>query len=454
MIPVFFHLHPETTVQTSANLSARANGFKSPYATYFNGERVRMCFAVNRWKMYEEAKNDGPSRCNKQYIAYASIHSWEAVELPSIHLTSKGRLYAKRWLKLYVEPSMGSQISEENVAFPKSEREYLKKYMNRMEKIALACSRARRSCQKSEVHQANARARKLTKRAGKRLFNVIEKASNGMVRHFRELGDEWENLVLRVDDHTRGYPWELAFDEEDFMCTRFVVARKAVARRSIFLPQQKPLYKDALVIGIDYDWPKCNYSDLDHCEYEARSVIAQLRKLHYKIHPLIGKDATVEKTRKLLSSGVGVFHFTGHGNYRTHSAEGEKGLLCLADGELTTKDLRECFAKSRGAPYLSFLNACRSAKEIYSSELIDAFVDLGAENVMGTFWSVLDEPSKIFARKFYGSLTHRESIGFAIREAREQLACVRKKDEDTTWPAFVFYGDPSRDLPDARTLNA
>jgi CHAT domain-containing protein len=357
-------------------------------------------------------------------------------------------------LKLYIEPSIGSQISEENIAFPKSKREYLKKYMNQMEKIALACSRARRSRQKSQVRQANARARKLTKRAGKRLFNVIEEASKGSVRHFRELGDEWENLVLRVDDHTRGYPWELAFDGEDFMCTRFVVARKAVARESIFLPRQKPLHKDALVIGIDYDWPKCKYSELDHCEYEARSVITQLRKLHYRIHQLMGKDATVEKARKLLSKGVGVFHFTGHGNYRTHSAEGKKGLLCLADGELTTKDLRECFEKSRGAPYLSFLNACRSAKEIYSSELIDAFVDLGAENVIGTFWSVLDAPSKIFARKFYSSLTQHESIGFATRKAREQLALVRKKDEDTTWPAFVFYGDPNMGLPDARTFDA
>jgi CHAT domain-containing protein len=181
--------------------------------------------------------------------------------------------------------------------------------------------------------------------------------------------------------------------------------------------------------------------------------MTRLKKLHYKILPLIGRDATVKKAKKLLSKSLGVFHFTGHGNYRQHSEKGKRGLLCLADGELTTDDLKECFKKAKGAPYLSFLNACRSAKEIYSSELIDVFVDLGAENVIGTFWSVLDEPSKIFARGFYDSLAKR-SIGYAIVGAREQLVSFRKTDKDTTWPAFVFYGDPDKYLPDAHTLNA
>lgn len=147
-------------------------------------------------------------------------------------------------------------------------------------------------------------------------------------------------------------------------------------------------------------------------------------------------------SKKSLSKTVSIFHFTGHGKCRKHYSDGEKVLLQLRDGPLTSNDVRECFEKARGAPFLSFLNDCETAMEIYSSDLVDAFVDLGAENVIGTFWSVHDEPSKLFARRFYRSLVKNWTIGEALLIARY----IGKKDS-ITWPAFVFYGDPNQTLP-------
>jgi len=39
--------------------------------------------------------------------------------------------------------------------------------------------------------------------------------------------------------------------------------------------------------------------------------------------------------------------------------------------------------------------------EIYCSDQVDALVDLGAENVIGTFWGVTDESSKFFAKRVH-----------------------------------------------------
>jgi len=117
---------------------------------------------------------------------------------------------------------------------------------------------------------------------------------------------------------------------------------------------------------------------------------------------------------------------------------------------LTENDLQKCFRKAKGAPYLVFLNACESAKEIYSSHLIDAFLMYGAENIVGTVWSVYDNPSKEFAKEFYDRVVKGENFGMALLSARLHMINSRKQEDALTWPAFILYRNPNNDLQKPR----
>lgn len=368
--------------------------------------------------------------------------------MPSLHFVAKKTPYAKRWLRLFIDRDIGTHTFEGQIAFTRKERERVKRFLTRMDSISYRCSRARRGRQLSKVCETNKSARRWLEKTGRKLFNIIKKATNAPIGNVSSLGEYGNFLTLHVDPHTRKFPWEFAFDGDEFICSRFAVGRKVINPPYEYIPQSKPLHRSALVVGLNYDWPDCKLEKLDHCVSEVRSVKTQLKKSHYRVNLLTEEKATVKEVKKHLKEGVSIFHFTGHGAYRVHSRAGERGILFLADGCLTAEDLRTCFESAGGAPYLSFLNACQTAQEIYSSGLMDAFVDLGAENVIGTFWSVFDEPSKVFARSFYKSIVDGIEIGYAVKKARDKLL-YGKTDESVTWPAFVLYGDPSCTLPRA-----
>jgi len=368
--------------------------------------------------------------------------------MPSLHFVSKKTKYAKRWLRLFIDRDIGTHTFEESVAFSKRERERVKRFLAYMDDISHRCSKARKDCQPSRVRETNKSARRRLERIGRKLFAIIKRTTRAPIANIRSLGEYGSYLILHVDERTRRFPWEFAFDGESFVCNNFAVGRKVINPPYEYIPQPKPLYKNALVVGLNYNWSDCKHERLNHCVSEARSVKTQLKKSRYRVYLLTGKKATVKDVKNHLKEGVSIFHFTGHGGYRVHSQLGKRGILFLADGFLTAEDLRTCFDSAGGAPYLSFLNACQTAKEIYSSGLVDAFVDLGAENVVGTFWSVFDEPSKVFARSFYKSIVDGIEIGYAMKKARDKLI-HGKTDETATWPAFVLYGDPSRTLPRA-----
>jgi CHAT domain-containing protein len=203
-----------------------------------------------------------------------------------------------------------------------------------------------------------------------------------------------------------------------------------------------PEHRSALVVGLDYEWKRKDWW-LETCEREALQVARQLKKKGYSVVALRGEEATKRIVERTLSKGVSIFHFSGHGAYKTRQPEGKRGSLLLADGELTEDDLKGCFEKAKGAPFLSFLNACESPKEIYSSHLLDAFVEYGAESVIGTFWSIYDYPSTQFASRFYREVASGKTFAHALQLSRWQFFHKRSFQEAATWPAFVLYGSPT-----------
>jgi tetratricopeptide (TPR) repeat protein len=105
-------------------------------------------------------------------------------------------------------------------------------------------------------------------------------------------------------------------------------------------------------------------------------------------------------------------------------------------------------------PALIFSNACQSARtEEWSIEenfhdeifgLANAFALAGVKHYVGTFWEILDEPSRRFAIEFYRNLFAGMTIGEAVKAAR--LTLIKKYGEETiVWASYLLYGDPTTD---------
>ena len=74
--------------------------------------------------------------------------------------------------------------------------------------------------------------------------------------------------------------------------------------------------------------------------------------------------------------------------------------------------------------------------------LANAFVLAGVKHYVGTFWEILDEPSRRFALEFYRQVLLGLSVGEAMREAR--LSLIREYGEETiVWGSYLLYGDPT-----------
>ncbi len=315
-----------------------------------------------------------------------------------------------------------------------------------MDNWSSKCATYRRNQDKKTLNATNKTAYRTLQRYGSSLFKFLKTAKERPVNTLEDIfGDELGQVVLNLDEQTRRFPWELLFDGTGFLCTKYAVGRTGpitnkVERFSGYPPQNNK----ALVVGLNYDW--LPFNQLETPETEALQVARRLKKLQYNPIILRGSDATIESVKKILSQGLAVFHYTGHGDFYPNQPEGKKGRLILRDGDLTEEDLRECFDKAKGAPYFSFLNACRSGKEIYNSHLMDAFFDLGAENFIGNMWSVYDYPSRDMSVKLYDELVRGNSFGEALLLSRWQYDKSREHANSSTWPALVLYGPPGNKL--------
>ncbi|MGB9960023.1 MAG: CHAT domain-containing protein [Candidatus Bathyarchaeales archaeon] len=357
---------------------------------------------------------------------------------------------AKKCIEISFRRPMSSQRFEERLSFSRHQQKITAKFINAMDDFSCRARAYRRQKNEKKLKAVNKNAEERLKRYGKKLFKILSGVRSVRVKNFEDIfGEGLSTLTLNLDNKTRRFPWELAYDGQDFLCTKYEVGRTWIVQKANYLSGNPPLSKKALVIGLNYTWAdKDNW--LNTPKVEALQVKRRLEKLGYSPILLRDEEATKERVMDILSKHVSVFHFSGHGQFLKNQPEGKKGRLILYDNEVITEDdFRECFRRAGGAPYLVFINACQSAKEIYNSHLIDAFLENGAESIVGTVWSVYDHPSRDMAIKFYDKVVEGWHFGAALYSARQQILYSRKKEDTLTWPAFVLYGDPNNTLPEA-----
>ncbi|HET7500275.1 MAG TPA: CHAT domain-containing protein [Kofleriaceae bacterium] len=160
--------------------------------------------------------------------------------------------------------------------------------------------------------------------------------------------------------------------------------------------------------------------DLKAAAEEARRVAVRLGG-----RVLVGPAAT----RAALATAVGgdVLHIAAHTTLRLDGA-----TLELADGPVPVTEI----ARMAPAPRLVVLASCGGAAgrdDAGNGSLVAAFLDAGADLVVGTRWSVGDAEAAGFIEAFYAAGAVRDPAGALAR------AQLDSRLPATTWAAFEAY---------------
>jgi class 3 adenylate cyclase/CHAT domain-containing protein len=255
---------------------------------------------------------------------------------------------------------------------------------------------------------------------------------------------EAASLIISMDDNLIQVPWEIMFDGKDFLCLRFAMGRVVSTRQSMGAVKTRDIQHPLKMLVLSD--PK---GDLKASYSEGRSIRDELDKLSDYISANLksGPINTEYVSGKMRSYDV--LHYAGHADYDVNDPSNSGWLL--SDGKLTAREILD-MAGGKPMPSLVFSNACHSGQteewsitdgfgdEIYG--LANAFLRSGVQHYIGTFWEVLDEPSELFAVRFYVELMQGASVGEAARLARLHL--IEKYGENNiVWSSYMLYGDPT-----------
>ena len=164
---------------------------------------------------------------------------------------------------------------------------------------------------------------------------------------------------------------------------------------------------------------------------------------------LLGSKASEGNFKKLTARDPKVIHLALHGyvdlDYPDRSA------LIFApedsgseDGLLQVREIRAMHLSSK----LVTLSACSTGVgpvgEVGVANLVNAFIEAGADSVVSTLWDVEDESTEHFMMNFYSNIAlHKRKVD-ALRSA--QLDLLQNGFVPYFWAGFQLAGDPNGNL--------
>lgn len=278
-------------------------------------------------------------------------------------------------------------------------------------------------------------------RLGWQLYNTLPSSIRDTLRN--------HSAPLIISTNDNDLPWELLHNGIQFLALSCPVGKRFVSK--------DPTRRDASQLA-GQPWKALLIAnptgDLEGTGEEAMLLADLMEKQLGAIPPphiLCQERATRKTVLGELSSGeYNLIHYSGHAFFNEHDP-GASGLI-LTGGQILTA--REIQTTLRGSP-LVFLNACESAKAqetnsndesplvfggLNTNGLASAFIQGGAQAFIGSLWVTYDDNACKFARYFYQGALRGDSIGEALRWARETIR--NEQPNDLVWASFVLYGDP------------
>lgn len=253
-----------------------------------------------------------------------------------------------------------------------------------------------------------------------------------------------DHLILHLDDQLVHVPWELLYDGKQFLCQRFNMGRLVKTRQTVIAGKPRILARPLKMLVLAD--PK---ADLKGAYEEGKQIRDFMDRDKDIISVSLLSDGITSDFIKEKIRNFDMVHFAGHADYN-HEKPGQGGWR-LSDGLITAQDISKMMGTAT-MPALIFSNACQSArteewglKDYFQDEifgLANAFILAGVKHYVGTFWEILDEPSRLFAMEFYKRLVGGMTMGEAMRMARLEL--IEKFGEETIiWASYLLYGDPT-----------
>ncbi|MFN8490884.1 MAG: CHAT domain-containing protein [Caldilineaceae bacterium] len=264
--------------------------------------------------------------------------------------------------------------------------------------------------------------------------------------------------LLLMTNHAE-LPWELLHDGEQFLAMKHPVGRQmlvdAPPRRNAVHPRR---LRTALLIGNPT-------GDLPQAEQEIEALLTLLETIPDMGVPVVLMQTRATKDallKHLISGDYDWIHYSGHAFFDPAQPQAS-GLVLARDTHLTVAEIKQNLA---GQPVV-FLNGCESARGAAQRAtpqtendlaylglglegLAAAFLQGGAQSVVGAFWPIADAGSQTFALAFHRAALQGETSGAALQQARNALV----DPTDPLWASYVLYGDPELKLAPALQAKA
>lgn len=256
-------------------------------------------------------------------------------------------------------------------------------------------------------------------------------------------------LILHLDDQLVHIPWELLHDGQQFLCQRFNMGRLVKTRQAVSSGKSRRLARPLkMLILAD---PKGDLKGAYKEGTEIRDYIDQ-EKEFINVSLQAGNISADFIKGKLRNFDL--VHYAGHADYDPDNPANSGWRL--TNGLISAQEIMK-MSRTAVMPALIFSNACQSARteewrinEAFQDEifgLANAFILSGVKHYVGTFWEILDEPSRLFAIEFYKRLLAGSTLGEAMRLSRSML--IKKYGEETiVWASYLLYGDPTSNYMD------
>jgi hypothetical protein len=250
------------------------------------------------------------------------------------------------------------------------------------------------------------------------------------------------DLYLRLDEQLVQVPWELCYDGEQFLATKFRMGRQVIT--SYPIPPTMTARKEhgplrVLLIADPTE-------TLPQAGEEAERLCELLGSMSGVEVTLLGGHDVRQVPLLAALQAHEVVHFAGHSHYDPQTFS-QSGWL-LHEGIVTAREV----GTLNLSPLLVFSNSCQAGATIAWGEnsrydqqafgIGSAFLLAGVKNYIGTFWVVHDEESLFFATTFYRGVVAGLSLGEALHKARHE-AIRHRGWQGLTWASYMLYGDPA-----------
>ncbi|HAZ47673.1 MAG TPA: hypothetical protein DCZ55_25240 [Cyanobacteria bacterium UBA11371] len=133
--------------------------------------------------------------------------------------------------------------------------------------------------------------------------------------------------------------------------------------------------------------------------------------------------ATKERVISALSSGYGIFHYTGKASDRP-KIPGQSALALTYPDQLTLEDISRLYLNSYQLVYLSAAENALNGKSAIATEsvgLVSAFLSRGVTNVVSTWWTVEAISRVLLTIEFYRQIEVGVAPAAALKQAQQWL---------------------------------